>query len=144
MTAPAVRGDLDTPTEVAEMVRTFYQAVAQDDLLGPMFNDVAHVDWTEHLPKLTAFWCRALFAQPGYEGSPYRKHQLIDAQEPFTVAHFNRWLDLFHEALDLGWMGPRVEQAKELAGKVAAVHSRQIVGIEVAQHPSTDGGPTRV
>jgi hemoglobin len=142
-TVPA-RSDLDDPAEVGEMVRRFYQAVAQDDLLGPMFTDVAQVDWSVHLPKLAAFWCRALFSQPGYEGNPYRQHQLIDAREPFTVAHFERWLDLFHDTLDQGWAGPRVEQAKELAGKVAAVHSRQIVGIEVEPHPSLASEATGV
>ncbi len=57
------------------MVRRFYQDVAQDDLLGPVFNDVAQVEWSEHLPKLTMFWCRALLgiAQGnlwGRHGSP--------------------------------------------------------------------------
>jgi hypothetical protein len=32
-------------------------------LLGPMFNDVARVDWSEHLPKLTAF-AASLVADP--------------------------------------------------------------------------------
>jgi hemoglobin len=126
---PHWRGrDLDDPDEIAEMVRRFYADVAQDDLLGPMFNEVAQVDWSEHLPKLTAFWCRALLAQPGYEGNPYRAHLLVHACRPFTRAHFERWLDLFHETLDLGWSGPRVEQAKSLARKVAMVHSKQIIG----------------
>ena len=47
--------DLDSPEEITEMVRRFYADVAQDELLGPLFNDVARVDWSEHLPKLTAF-----------------------------------------------------------------------------------------
>jgi hemoglobin len=123
-----VRGDLDDPSEVAEMVRRFYADVAQDDLLGPMFNDVAHVDWSEHLPKLTAFWCRALFSMPGYEGNPYRAHQQVHARRAFTAAQFERWLDLFHETLDLGWVGPNVEKAKALARKVAEVHCHQLVG----------------
>lgn len=120
--------DLDDPVEIAEMVRRFYADVAQDDLLGPLFDDVAHVDWSEHLPKLTAFWCRALLAQPGYEGNPYRKHQLIHDRSPFGRAHFERWLDLFHETLDTGWRGPRTDQARALANKVAFVHSKQITG----------------
>jgi hemoglobin len=62
---PAPTRDLDTPEEITEMVRRFYADVAQDDLLGPMFNDVARVDWSEHLPKLTDFWCRALLDLPG-------------------------------------------------------------------------------
>ncbi len=130
--------DLDDPTEIAELVRRFYADVAQDDLLGPMFNDVAQVDWSEHLPKLTAFWCRALLAMPGYEGNPYRAHQLIDAKRPFTRAHFERWLDLFHETLDLGWEGPKVDQAKALGRKVAFVHSKQIVGDAVIYGDAAD------
>jgi hypothetical protein len=72
--------DLDDPLEIAEMVRRFYSDVAQDDLLGPIFNDVAQVDWSAHLPKITAFWCRTLLAIPGYEGNPYRQHQLVHAR----------------------------------------------------------------
>lgn len=137
--------DLETPEEIAELVRRFYADVAQDDLLGPMFNDVAHVDWAEHLPKLTAFWCRALLSLPGYEGNPYRSHQRIDALSRFTRLHFERWLDLFHETLDLGWHGAKVDQAKALACKVAMVHSKQIVGDTVVYRsaPGTDSAAPR-
>jgi hemoglobin len=129
--------DLDTPDEVAEMVRRFYFDVAQDDLLGPIFNQVARVNWYEHLPKLTAFWCRALLSMPGYEGNPYRQHQLVHQRQPFTRADFERWLDLFHETVDLGWRGPKAEQAKALARKVAAVHSQQIIGEAVVYEPES-------
>lgn len=134
-THPAPTGDLDTPDEIAEMVRRFYQDVAQDDLLGPLFNDVARVDWAEHLPKLTRFWCRALLGIPGYQGNPFMAHRLVHQQSPFTQAHFERWLELFHETLDGGWTGPIVEGAKELAGNVARVHSGQLIGhhIELVQ-----------
>jgi hemoglobin len=135
---PQWRGvDLDDPAEIAEMVRRFYADVAQDDILGPMFNDVAHVDWAEHLPKLTAYWCRALLSQPGYEGNPYRAHREVHARCAFERKHFERWLDLFHETLDLAWTGPKVEQAKALARKVAFVHSKQLLatGGSVAQDP---------
>lgn len=135
MSKPVVRPvpthDLDTPDEVAELVRRFYADVAQDDLLGPMFNDVAQVDWSEHLPKLTAFWCRALFGIQGYAGNPFRAHLDVHRQEPFTVAHFERWLDLFFETIDLGWVGPNADRMKALAARVAVVHSGQLVGIPV-------------
>jgi hemoglobin len=127
--------DLDDPVEIAEMVRRFYADVAQDDLLGPIFHDVARVDWSEHLPKLTAFWCRLLLSMPGYEGNPYRRHQLVHGRRPFTAADVERWLELFHETLDLGWAGPKVEQAKAFARKVAMVHSRALLGEAVAWEP---------
>ena len=125
---PAPSRDLDDPTEIAEMVRRFYQDVAQDDLLGPVFNDVAEVDWAEHLPKLTRFWCRALLGIEGYQGNPFRAHADVHARSPFTLPHFERWLELFHDTLELGWVGPNTDRALELAANVAAVHSHQLVG----------------
>jgi hemoglobin len=123
--------DLDSPVEVAEMVRRFYQDVAQDDLLGPLFNDVAQVDWSDHLPKLTAFWSRALLGIEGYQGNPFRSHSEIHARSPFTVAHFERWLQLFHETVELGWVGPNATRALELAHNVARVHGQQLIGSAV-------------
>lgn len=125
---PAPTRDLDTPDEIAEMVRRFYADVAMDDLLGPMFNDVARVDWSEHLPKLAAFWCRALLGRPGYQGNPFRAHALVHAKRSFTAAHFERWLGLFDETLKLGWVGPNVDRARLLAANVARVHSGQLLG----------------
>jgi hemoglobin len=115
---------------VAEMVTRFYRDVAQDDLLGPMFNDVARVDWSEHLPKLTEFWCRALFGTAGYSGNPFRAHQLVHEKRAFTPAHFERWLDLFCGTVDLGWAGANAEKVKALARNVARVHSHQLCPIE--------------
>ena len=121
------RSDLGDPAEVGELVRRFYQAVAQDDLLGPVFNDVAEVDWSEHIPKLTAFWSRALLGLECYSGNPFRAHQLIHERSPFTTAHFERWLELFTETLDDGWTGPTAERALEMAQRVAVVHHRALV-----------------
>ncbi len=125
------RGDLDSPEEIAEMVRRFYQDVAQDDLLGPLFNDVARVDWTEHLPKLVAFWSRALLGMEGYVGNPFRAHSSVNDRSPFTLEHFERWLELFHETIDGGWAGPNATRAVELAHNVARVHSQQLMGTAV-------------
>ena len=74
--------DLDTPEEIAEMVRRFYADVAQDELLGPLFNEAAQVDWSAHLPKLTAFWCRALLGISGYVGNPSRPTRTSTASNP--------------------------------------------------------------
>lgn len=129
---PAPTRDLDSPDEIAEMVRGFYADVTQDDVLGPMFNDVARVNWSEHLPKLTAFWCRALLGQPGYQGNPFRAHALVHAKRAFTAAHFERWLSLFHKALELRWTGPNAQRAHDLADNVARVHSHQLLGHAVS------------
>ena len=125
---PPPTRDLDTPEEIAEMVRRFYADVAQDDLLGPMFNEVAKVDWSEHLPKLTDYWCRALLGVPGYVGNPFRAHTLVHQKRAFTPAQFGRWLSLFHETLELGWTGPLADRAADVANNVARVHSQCLIG----------------
>jgi hemoglobin len=132
--------DLDDPDEVRELVRRFYADVAQDDLLGPLFNDVAHVTWSEHLPKLTAFWCRFLFGQQGYAGNPFRAHKAIHDQAPFTTAHFRRWLELFEATLSFGWVGPTADRVLTLAHDVARVHHHQLIGETT---PRGDGGSPR-
>ena len=132
---PVPTRDLDTRVEIAEMVRRFYADVAQDDLLGPMFNDVARVDWSAHLEKLTDFWCRALLGSAGYHGNPFRAHALIHQHRAFTAPHFEQWLTLFYDTLDLGWTGPRTEQARRLAANVARVHSQQLIGRPVTVAP---------
>lgn len=124
---PISRGDLDSADEIATLVRRFYREVAQDDLLGPVFNDVAAVDWAEHLPKLTAFWCRALLGIEGYSGNPFQKHAAVNERAPFTAAHFERWLSLFDDALE-HWSGPNVDRARELAANVARVHGQRLIG----------------
>lgn len=110
------------------MVRRFYQDVVQDDLLGPMFDGVARVDWSEHLPKLVAFWSRILLGIGGYAGNPLRAHAEVHAASPFTPEHFERWLELFHDTVELGWTGPNVERALEFAHRVADAHRRHLVG----------------
>ncbi len=127
--------DLVSSDEVAELVRRFYRDVAQDDVLGPIFNDVAQVDWSEHLPKITAFWSRFLFGTEGYTGNPFREHSKVHARSPFTPAHFQRWLELFNETLDGGWRGPNVERVRVLADNVAKVHGKHL-GRELNQFRS--------
>jgi hemoglobin len=123
--------DLDTHEEVGEMVRQFYAKVNQDELLGPIFNDVAQVDWPEHLDKLTAFWSRVLLGISGYSGNPFEAHSGVHAKRRFTWSHFERWLKLFHETLNNGWAGPNADRASMLAKQVAKVHSKQLFGLSL-------------
>jgi hemoglobin len=125
---PVPTRDLDDEVEIAELVRRFYADVSQDALLGPVFEDVAQVDWSEHLPKLTAFWCRTLLGLPGYAGNPFQAHREVHERSPFTARHFERWLDLFDETIELGWVGPNADRARALAANVAQVHCQHLVG----------------
>jgi hemoglobin len=124
---PTPSRDLDSPEEIAEMMRRFYADVAQDDLLGPMFNEVARVDRSEHLPELSAFWCRALLDQLGYVGNPFRATR--GAREPsLHTRPFRALADAVPRNLQLGWAGPHAERAGQLADNVARVHRQHLIG----------------
>lgn len=41
---------------IENLVTHFYQKIQKDDLLGPIFNEVAQVNWDEHIPLLCKFW----------------------------------------------------------------------------------------
>lgn len=49
------RFELADRRDVARLVNVFYDRVRADDMLGPIFDDVAAVDWAVHLPRMYDF-----------------------------------------------------------------------------------------
>ena len=119
--------DLDTRSEVHDLVVGFYREVVFDDLLAPVFVEVAEVDWTEHIPKLIAYWCRVLLGEPGYDGAVLAAHQHVHALEPLRAEHFDRWLALWTDCVDEHWAGPRADQAKAHAARIGRVLSTRLL-----------------
>lgn len=86
-----------TEHHIKQLVTHFYQSVQQDELLGPIFNDVAKVDWEQHIPLLCQFWNSVMLKTNEYHGGAYMKHVLLGKQAEVGEAHFKRWLTLFQE-----------------------------------------------
>ncbi|MFT7465072.1 MAG: hemoglobin [Pseudohongiellaceae bacterium] len=124
------RPDLDQPEQVAALVDSFYARVREDDLLGPVFVGQAQVNWDEHLPKITAFWCQLELGLPGFHGLPTQKHNALSKVQPFRAEQFGRWVELFHDTVDRGWVGPRAESIKARAGQIAKLQSRVVEDAE--------------
>ncbi|CAM3068527.1 Group 3 truncated hemoglobin ctb [Legionella steigerwaltii] len=82
-------------THIEKLVTHFYQKVQRDEILGPIFNDVAHVDWNEHIPLLCQFWNSVMLKTNEYHGNAYQKHVLLKQFAPIEESHFVRWLNLF-------------------------------------------------
>ncbi len=122
--------DLDSRDEVHSLVVAFYREVAFDDLLGPVFSDVAHVNWSVHIPKLTDYWCRVLLGQPGYDGSLLVPHAQLNAVSAFRPALFDRWYELLVAEVDDGWHGPLAERAKLHAARMAAILARRLLDVD--------------
>jgi hemoglobin len=122
--------DLTTRRQIHDLVVRFYREVVFDDLLGPVFEDVAEVDWSVHIPRLVDYWARVLLREPGYDGFILGPHRRVHELEAFRAEHFDRWYGLFVEVADAGWRGPVTERAKAHAARTAQMLARRVAGIE--------------
>ena len=50
------RPDLADRTDIIRVVDSFYERIRKDEKLGPIFNEIAQVDWAAHLPRMYDFW----------------------------------------------------------------------------------------
>jgi hemoglobin len=118
--------DLESRDELETLLRAFYIRVFTDDLLGHIFLEVARMDLDAHLPALGDFWQKVLFNTGEYHGDMMRVHQRVHAREPFTNAHFTRWLTLWEHAIDERYVGPIADLAKAHATRIARAMQRNL------------------
>ena len=108
-----MKKDISTPTDVKFLVDSFYNEVRNDDCIGYVFNDVANVDWDDHLPKMYMFWEFALLGTAAYKCNPMMKHIALNAKESLTETHFERWVELWEATIDRFYEGEIALKAKE-------------------------------
>ncbi len=128
--APVTAGDLDTRSAIHDLVVAFYREIVFDDLLAPVFAEVAETDWAAHIPRLIDYWCTILLGERGYNGALLEAHREVHRRDPFRDEHFDRWYQLWVAATDARWCGPRAEQAKAHAAATAGLISRRLRGID--------------
>lgn len=108
--------DIQGDQDVEILVHRFYEKVRSDERLGYIFNDVAEVDWDDHLPKMVDFWSNLLFQTGRYKGRPFRQHMPL----PIKEGDFDRWYRLFEETVENLYMGKKANFAKQLARNIAS------------------------
>ena len=79
-----------TADSIRSMVELFYSRTQQDDMLGPIFDEIVQ-DWDAHYEKMTRFWSSAVLKAGTYSGRPIEAHKFGG----LTKAHFARWVELF-------------------------------------------------
>lgn len=110
--------DIQNESDIKKLVDTFYSKVNKDELLGPVFNDIAQVDWDEHLPTMYKFWGTQLIGTMNYKGQPFPPHMNLKV---LTPTHFEQWLKLFLETIEENFKGITAEMAKQKAINIARV-----------------------
>ena len=87
--------DLDSRSQIHNAVVSFYRDLIMDDLLGPVFEEVAEVDWSTHIPLLIDYWCRVLLGHQNYQGTILGAHRRVHELQPLTADLFDRWYGLW-------------------------------------------------
>ena len=112
-----MKKDIETEADIKLLVDSFYNSVNQDELLSPVFNNFALVNWQTHLPVMYNFWSTVLLGNMAYRGQPFPKHLRL----PIEAKHFNRWTELFTQTVDTNFEGSKATEAKQKATSIARV-----------------------
>ena len=120
--------DIQTEADVERMVCAFYAQVRVDAELGPIFEEVAKVDWEQHLPRMYGFWKKLILGEASYRGNPFAVHVPL----PIDGRHFERWLALFEQSIDESFAGPVAEHTNLRARSIAHIFQSKLAFI----HPT--------
>lgn len=126
--AGAPRRDIANRDDLVLLLTDFYGRAFRDDLIGPVFVDVAHMDLAAHLPVICDFWETVLFRGGQYRRNALLPHQRLHTRAHLTPEHFGRWLMLWLATVDDRYVGPRADLAKLQATRIAGSMSRRITG----------------
>jgi hemoglobin len=117
--------DIEDRADCERLVRAFYSKAMEDELIGWIFTDVAHLDIEEHVPVITSFWETVLLGDRSYYGSAFGVHAKLHEKAGLKKAHFERWLILWCRTVDELFDGERAAMAKVHGLRVAnAFHGR--------------------
>lgn len=128
------RPDITNRADILRLVEAFYTEAFADDLIGPVFTEVVHMDLERHLPIMADFWETVLFRAGLYKRNALRIHFDISAREPLTLEHFNRWLRLWSRTVDGLFAGEKAELAKTQAHVIAGSMHRRVSGRQASAH----------
>ncbi len=126
--AGSSRPDICGPDDVRSLVVAFYHRAFEDELLGPVFVDIAQLDLRVHLPVICGFWETVILRTGSYRGNALQVHADLHQRSPLTPEHFGRWLQLWTTTVDSMFCGERSELAKVQAARIAWSMSRRLMG----------------
>jgi hemoglobin len=103
--------------DIKLLVDSFYSAIRDNELLGPVFNGIIQERWPVHLEKMYRFWQTVLLEEHTYYGSPFPPHACL----ALTRVHFDTWLLIWRKTIDCFFTGTVAEEAKWRGDKMAAM-----------------------
>ncbi len=121
-----MKKDLYNREDVELLVDTFYDKVKANATIGYIFNDIAKVDWENHLPLMYSFWASILLGEHSFSGNPMDKHIQLSKIAPMTDKEFSEWLKIFIQTTNELFEGEKAEEAKTRASNIARLMLHKI------------------
>ena len=110
-----MKRDIENRDDIDLLMQIFYQRAMADETIGYIFTDVAKLDLKHHLPIIGDFWETLLFQSGSYQKhgrNPLMVHGELNEKEPLLPIHFERWLEIFTDAVDELFYGERSDFLK--------------------------------
>lgn len=114
-----MNNDIQTREDIVRLVDIFYDKVKTDPTIGYIFDQVAKVDWSRHLPVMYAFWGSILLGEKSFDGNPMKKHVELGRITPMTEVEFSAWKKLFTQTVYELFEGSKADEAVLHAENIA-------------------------
>jgi hemoglobin len=111
---------MDSRANIERFVDLFYERMLADEILAPIFVDVAEIDLAVHLPHIKDYWCKLLLREQGYQRHTMNIHRQLHGKRALREEDFERWLAFFVTTVDANFQGPYAERARQVAASIAA------------------------
>lgn len=118
--------DIQNRRDIETLINAFYAKARASSIIGYIFNEVANVNWEEHLPKMYSFWASMLLDEQSYSGNPMTQHIALSKMTSMTETEFSEWIRLFHLTIDELFTGPKATEAKLRAANIARLMLHKI------------------
>lgn len=121
--------DLTNRDDIIRLVDCFYGRIRSDGMLGPIFDDIAKVDWETHLPKMYDFWDTVMFRSMTFKGNPVTAHAKLGPLTDMGRDKFDHWLVLFRASVDELFAGENAGHIVRCAEDMANVLHSKVNGV---------------
>ena len=116
-----IKKDIESRHDIDLFIRSFYEKVKTDPVIGIIFTEIVEMDWDHHIPVIVNFWESILLDNPVYKRNAMAVHYDLNKKYPLEAKHFEAWLHLFNDTLDQMFSGKITELAKKRAGGIASL-----------------------
>ena len=114
-----MKPDINTREDITMFISSFYEKVKVNEVIGFIFNEVAHMNWEQHIPVIVDFWETILLDNPVYKKNAMEVHYDLNRKFPLQKIHFDTWLSLFNSTIDESFEGKIATLAKTRARAIA-------------------------